>query len=336
MFAWLGGIDPAVGPDAGHHVPIMDGGLLKYRFPISKTAEGTQQILYSPDMSSWTPRRFSQRVVSEDADRMVIEATATNGTRGFFKFVGGGDTALSDMADVQGGELPQASLFAGTVVGAFQIGRTEVTWDHWRVVRDWGVVNGYSDLAGVGAGSAGDHPVRQVNWYDALKWCNAHSEKDGLKPVYQVNGAIYRTGQSKPIVDQSANGYRLPTDAEWEWAARGGVKSRGYTFSGSDDPNAVAWSWDNSSGALVDLDRGRGTWPVAQKAPNELGLYDMSGNIYEWCVRFNVPNNQNHATVRGASWLSDGYLCRVDSYYSYGTPYERGSFLGFRIARNAD
>ena len=89
-------------------------------------------------------------------------------------------------------------------------------------------------------------------------------------------------------------------------------------------------------GSEVDLDRGWGTWPVAQKAANELGLYDMSGNIYEWCIEFIVPSLRNRATVRGGSWVNNGSDCTVNAYYPYGTPYERATFLGFRLARNAE
>ena len=339
MFGWLGGFSPAVGPDAGHHAPIMEGGRLIYRYPVSKTANGTQQIFYSSDMTAWTARLFSQRVVSEDADRIIIEATTPNGTNGFFKIA---TTAVVSMVKVAGGILPQSSLFAGYGVADFLIADTEVTWAEWQEVRTWAIANGY-DLAGVGQGSGPNHPVRNVNWYDVLKWCNAKSEKEGLTPAYLVGGnyitgggVTYRTGNAVPLVNDSANGYRLPTDKEWEWAARGGLMSQGFSFSGSNNPDTVAWSWDNSMGSEVDLDRGWGTWPVAQKAANELGLYDMSGNIYEWCIEFIVPSLRNRATVRGGSWVNNGSDCTVNAYYPYGTPYERATFLGFRLARNAE
>jgi hypothetical protein len=89
LFAWLGTYDPVVGPDADHYKPIMEGGRLKYRYPISKAADGTQQIQFSSDLSSWTSRGMSQRVLSEDGNRMVVEATAPSGTKGYFKVVGG-------------------------------------------------------------------------------------------------------------------------------------------------------------------------------------------------------------------------------------------------------
>jgi len=113
----------------------------------------------------------------------------------------------------------------------------------------------------------GTHPLSGVNWYDAVKYCNWLSEKEGLTPCYEVKGKITQC-------DFSANGYRLPTEAEWEYAARGGHKGQGYEYAGSNNVDDVGWYEGNS---------GKQTHPVGQKQPNELGLYDMSGNMWEWC-----------------------------------------------------
>ena len=320
MFGWLGGF--RVDGDARPEI-IVAQGRLTYRYPVSKTADGTQQILYSPDMTSWTQRRISQRVVSEDADRVVIEATAPSGTKGFFKVVGGGDTS-GIMVRVQGGTLPENSELAGTTVSAFQIGKTEVTLDEWQEVRAWAVANGYSDLVGVGAGSSGDAPIRNVNWYDVVKWCNAKSEKDGLAPVYLIDGAVYRTGHSSPSVTSSANGHRLPTEAEWEWAARGGASSQGYTYSGSNDVNAVAWYIQNS---------GYSAKAVATKAANELGIHDMSGNVWEWCEDSDRSTGRR---IRGGGADNEAGNCAVRARSDWNFPDHRSNQGGFRLARSAD
>jgi formylglycine-generating enzyme required for sulfatase activity len=213
------------------------------------------------------------------------------------------------------------------------ISRTEVTWGEWKRVRDWAVSNGY-DLTGVGDGCADIHPVHSVNWFDVLKWCNAKSEMENLTSVYSVGGLVYKSGEPDPTTiaqDISANGYRLPQEAEWEFAARGGNLTNSYTYSGSNDLGAVGWYGDNSSGAACDLWEDRGTWPVAQKAANELGLYDMSGNVWEWC--WDDFSSGRH--FRGGSWKNIASLFAV-SLRSGNFPVYRSYNLGFRLARSAD
>lgn len=113
-------------------------------------------------------------------------------------------------------------------------------------------------------------PVLGVDWYDAVAYCDWLSSEHGLRRCYSGAGTA-------TACDFDASGYRLPTEAEWEWAARGGKNGRGGAYSGGDDPLAVAWFDENSGGR---------TRAAGSLSPNELGLYDMSGNMYEWCWDF--------------------------------------------------
>jgi len=231
-------------------------------------------------------------------------------------------TKFSMFASVLGGTLPGDSELSGQVVSNFQIGKTEVTWGEWKTVREWAATHGYSDLADVGAGSVDPYPVINVSWYDVVKWCNAKSEKEGKTPVYQVSGVTYKSGESDPTVKTSANGYRLPTELEWEWAARGGRQTHGYTYSGSNDLNAVGWYSDNSSGASHE---------VGTKAANELGIFDMTGNVWEWCWDL-YSSDFVYRRLRGGSWDDDASSATVSFRGYIGNPGYRDVSTGFRLA----
>lgn len=231
---------------------------------------------------------------------------------------------------------------SGIAVETFEMGRYEVTWWLWNQVRNWAVTNGYPDLAGIGEGCAGDHPVRGVNWYEAVKWCNARTEWENatlgrhLLPAYQVGGSVYRTGTpaapDEVTCDRGTSGYRLPDSRESEFAARGGLSSAGTLFPGSEDPILVSWSWWNSEGAACDLDGTRGTHPVGALLPNELGFYDLAGNLAEWLDE-GPEENAALRYLAGGHWNSNLSELLPDALTGE-LPGERSTRGGFRTVRS--
>jgi len=244
------------------------------------------------------------------------------------------DEAPKDFIYVEGGTLSHTGS-SNTCVSSFYICKYEVTYGEWLAVFEQKEDYGYT-FDGSGDGGSTNHPVVSVNWYDCIKWCNLRSDIDGRAPVYYAQDTVYRRGRSNDIImDAGASGYRLPADAEWEYAARGGRASKGFVYSGSDELDKVGWYKGNSKGAEVDWDEGRGTWPVGMKAANELGLHDMSGNVWEWCYDWH-PDSVGWARVRrGGTWGYFSDYCRTSFRYANG-PKFGGLGIGFRLVVSGD
>jgi formylglycine-generating enzyme required for sulfatase activity len=235
-------------------------------------------------------------------------------------------------------------------VSAFYMDVNMVDLSQWFSVYFWATNHGYSFATNAGAGKAANHPVLMVNWYDAVKWCNARSEQAGQVPAYYTDPTltnVYRTGQidmANACVNWAANGYRLPTEAEYEKAMRGGTTNR---FPWGDLVNQnLANYYGNTNSYPYDLGPngynpiGRiggtspATSPVGSFAPNGYGLYDMAGNAFEWCWDSYVggyiggsdphgPANPNGNRVfrGGANWFNaDRVRCAQRGYDKTGQP----------------
>ena len=208
------------------------------------------------------------------------------------------DDAKLELVKVEAGTFTMGDRGV-TLTRDFYIGMTEVTLDQWYAVM------------GPLRGGKRNHPLKNVSWNEAMEFCEKLNE-----------------------VGKAPEGWKftLPTEAQWEYAARGGSRSRGFKYSGSDNLNEVAWYWDNS---------GNETHPVAQKRANELGLYDMSGNVWEWCLdRYEenyardpeFPERGGHwRVIRGGCW-SDGAAQCGSTVRGRAGFNDWNSRIGFRVA----
>ncbi|WP_461257089.1 SUMF1/EgtB/PvdO family nonheme iron enzyme [Treponema sp. R80B11-R83G3] len=255
-----------------------------------------------------------------------------------------------EMIRIPGGTFQMGKELAGTedvtpvhtvTLSAFSMGKYPVTQELYYSVTGNNPSKFISDPA---SGEAqGKRPVESITWYDAVEFCNKLSAIEGLQAVYTITSrspsAGYPIYEAKVTADFSKNGYRLPTEAQWEYAAKGGNPNsagwKEYMYSGSNKVSDVAWYGDNS---------GNRTHEVGKKAPNGLGLYDMSGNVLEWCWDFygnytdwaqTDPMGTSSGTnrvFRGGCWRYSAELLRSTYRFNY-TPSGQSPSLGFRLVR---
>jgi formylglycine-generating enzyme required for sulfatase activity len=260
-------------------------------------------------------------------------------------------------------------------VSAFYMDTNLVSYARWQSVYSWAANHGYG-FANAGAGKAANNPVQIVDWFDCLKWCNARSQQEGLQPVYYTDAGltqVYTNSQDyTPYVNWAANGYRLPTEAEWEKAARGGLSGQRFPWGNTISESqanyygcigcAVSDSTQpydlgpNGNNDLFDTGAYPYTSPVGYFAANGYGLYDMAGNVSEWCWDWyalppyptgspylggsdprgptSVPSDLFGAVrvMRGGWWSSDAYYARC-AYRANDGPTTEFRDYGFRCVR---
>ncbi len=233
------------------------------------------------------------------------------------------------------------------ILSDYYIGKYEVTQKQFREVM------GFDEEYDVGAGD--DYPVYNVSWYEAAEFCNRLSDREGLRRCYIISGEenwsdYLRNGQpclggqvigekrDFTVCDFTADGYRLPTEAEWEFAAKGGNQSRDYKYSGSNWLLLVGWHYWNSN---------KHPHKAGRLRANELGIYDMSGNLIEWCydwygkyyasTQIDPIGGEEHVSrsLRGGTWKYDEVASRT-TFRCNGVPVHKFNYFGFRVCRKAE
>ncbi len=300
----------------------------------------------------YTFKAYATNSAGTGYSSLGIFTTSREGGAGFSLIPGGSFTMGRTTADADSDAPP-----INVTVSPFYLQQTETTKAQWDEVRTWALSNGYADLA-AGDGKASDHPVQSVTWWDVIKWCNARSEKEGLTPVYTVFGAVMRTGTAEPTANWSANGYRLPTEAEWEKAARGGVSGKRFPWGTDTISHAQANYYGDSTYAYDQSPindyhpsyKAGGepyTSPVGRFGANAYGLFDMAGNVWEWSWdRYESgyyptsdgttdprgPASGSNRVLRGGGWGSGAFSARCSGRSSL-SPGNSFNTFGFRPAR---
>jgi formylglycine-generating enzyme required for sulfatase activity len=248
-----------------------------------------------------------------------LTAQTANVPDGFVRIQGGTFT-MGSPANEHGRDNDEVQH--QVTVSSFYMGKYEVTQKEYQEVMGTNPSNFKGD----------NLPVESVSWFDAVEYCNKRSQREGLTLAYTISGS----GNNRTVTwNRSANSYRLPTEAEWEYACRAGTTTAYNT--GASISNNTGWYWDNSD---------KTTHPVGQKPANAWGLYDMHGNVSEWCWDWydDYPigaqtdpigaSSGSDRVGRGGSWFATARDARSALRLNYA-PYGRSSRLGFRVLRNA-
>ena len=365
---WLGVTAQAV-PLAITNIAIMDG---NPQLTIQSDVGVTNQVQFKTNLnqSGWVA--LTNLVVTQ-SPYSYIDGSAPPLSMRFYRvavaapanmaLIPGGSFTMGNCMNTNEGGADELPLHTVNV-SAFYMDTNVVSYALWQRVYQWAITNGYS-FDNVGSGEATNQPVQFLYWYDCVKWCNARSEKEGLVPAYYTSAGqtnVYRLGQTNlDSVSVKWNaGYRLPTEAEWEKAARGGVSGHRFPWSDADtidwsranyyaDPSDYSYDVNPISGYDTNFTSGvyAYTSPVGSFAPNGYGLYDMAGNLWEWCWDWydsgyysvspssdpRGAESGSYRVLRGGSWGYYASATRCASRLGTVVPGYASVVSGFRCAR---
>jgi formylglycine-generating enzyme required for sulfatase activity len=321
--------------------------------------------LSSSSLGPWYTMKGLNSITVGSNETIQVNLPVSNQGTEFFRVLGvaainpfNGMAFIPAGSFTMGGDSIPDAISTNVYVSAFYMDTNLVAYSQWQLIYAFATNNGYS-FDDSGAGKAANHPVLTVSWYDVVKWCNARSQQTGLNPVYYTDPEltqIYTNGDVAPYINWTNSGYRLPTEAEWEKAARGGLVGQrfpwGNTISESQanyTANTNLFSYDlgpyNGYNTNFDFDAQPYTSPVGYFPANGYGLTDMAGNIQEWCwdwygTPYGLPTTNNptgpgsgsNRILRGGCWSFIAYIARTADR-GQNSPLYADDTVGFRCVK---